>query len=1083
MTIRPLALVLLAALATPAAAQTYSKTEVYTYHDNSTIWVLGQTASVSCVSSYPVSEACDGDVVEATGFDPTYAVPVTQSSFGRVINTITYDTTSTVASGQRGTLMTVMDAGGHTTTLSNWKRGIPQRMDYADATYETAVVDDTGSVTSVTDELRNATSFQYDEMGRLTAVTYPTEAGGASWSVSQRKFVRSATAAYGLPVGHWQEELTTGSGKKITYFDAFWRPVLVRQYDEANPTGTQSFVKSTYDSSGKVTFQSYPSSSSTPTTGVWTSYDALGRVTSVGQDTELTPSLQVTATTYNTGFTTTVTNPRGFSTTTSFQAYDQPRTDWPRTINAPEGVTTDIPRDPFGKPESITRSGTYAGSPLSATRRYVYDAYQRLCQTIEPESGTTIVAYTADDLIDWSADGQVSSSNPNGQTCQIDRDGTALAARINRTYDPRHRELTRSTVSGVENVTTTYYADGQVNTVTAANPGTNPVSTTYTYNKRRLLTREVLQHNASTAWTFDYAYNANGHLSSQTYPGSLVVGYAPDALGRPTQAGTFATGVTYYPNGAIAGFTYGNGIVHTMTQNARQLPARSLDSYGNGGNTTKVLDDSFSYDGNGNVLSLTDASNAPTADNRSWGVLAGTVYDGLDRLVSVRSTNQWGALTGNYNAIYSYDPLDNLRTNRLGASQLNYTYDTSNRLTQLSNGLGGNWAITSDTRGNVTANALKAQAYQFDLAHRMNAVTGKESYLYDGHGRRARTLNLTTGTIEYYGYGKDGRLLQDWSNRRQVRNGYVYLGNTVVGLYEVNLTNGTVTPKYQHTDALGSPVVTTNASKTVLSRMSYTPYGLPTLPMDGVGYTGHFMDVGTQLTYMQQRYYDAQLGRFLSVDAVCADEQSGSNFNRYWYASGNPYRFKDPDGRYVCNTEADCEAARAGLSAINAALRNQHTPTEYAILKAARDFYGEEGEDNGVLVQTGAEDKAVTLPDQSAKDGLKTTITINSDGAKAYEAATKKSSISYGQYVGETMVHEGVHGATQRARRIMTMIKTELRAGEVDAYSAQARFDHAARINPWGYLSKDGSLDADAIGRAADRSVTKTCAVEGVVCK
>jgi hypothetical protein len=94
-------------------------------------------------------------------------------------------------------------------------------------------------------------------------------------------------------------------------------------------------------------------------------------------------------------------------------------------------------------------------------------------------------------------------------------------------------------------------------------------------------------------------------------------------------------------------------------------------------------------------------------------------------------------------------------------------------------------------------------------------------------------LELKTGTIECFSHGKDGRLLQDWSNRRQVRNGYIYLGNTVVGLYEVNLTNGTVTPKYQHTDALGSPVATTNASKTVLSRMSYTPW--PADAADGRG--------------------------------------------------------------------------------------------------------------------------------------------------------------------------------------------------------------------------------------------------------
>ena len=248
----------------------------------------------------------------------------------------------------------------------------------------------------------------------------------------------------------------------------------------------------------------------------------------------------------------------------------------------------------------------------------------------------------------------------------------------------------------------------------------------------------------------------------------------------------------------------------------------------------------------------------------------------------MRDTYQWGAVDWNgYNA--------------------NYSYDSSNRLTQLSSGVGSQWSVSHDVRGNITANALRNQAYEFDLAHRLNAVTGKESYLYDGNGRRARTLNLQTGTIEYFGYNKEGRLLADWSNRRGVRNHYIYLGNALVGLYEVNIVNGlgTKTSKYQHTDALGGPVVTTDAGKAVLSRMSYTPYGMPTLPMDGVGYTGHFVDVGTQLTYMQQRYYDPAIGRFLSVDPMVIDTTTGWNFNRYNYAADNPYKFTDPDGRWI----------------------------------------------------------------------------------------------------------------------------------------------------------------------------------------
>ena len=50
---------------------------------------------------------------------------------------------------------------------------------------------------------------------------------------------------------------------------------------------------------------------------------------------------------------------------------------------------------------------------------------------------------------------------------------------------------------------------------------------------------------------------------------------------------------------------------------------------------------------------------------------------------------------------------------------------------------------------------------------------------------------------------------------------------------------------------------------------------------------------------MQQRYYDPIAGRFLSVDPVTTDTKTGSSFNRYVYGNNNPYKFKDPDGRFA----------------------------------------------------------------------------------------------------------------------------------------------------------------------------------------
>ena len=363
-------------LAGHASAQTTSKTEVITYWDNTTKWVLGQTASITCFESIPASTSCNNatsasdpsDVISSTTYDATYAMPLTTSSFGKLQSTMTYDTTSTVASGQLGTLKTVKDGLNQTTTLSNWKRGIPQTIQYADLTSQSAVVNDNGWISSVTDELGNKTCYGYDTMGRLGGITYPSEASAgvcdaSTWTAMTRSFVPVAAVEYGIAAGHWRETVTTGNATKITYYDGMWRPLLVREYDAGNQAATQRFTKTAYDADGRVSFAAYPVSTLTYAAqqagdkGVTTGYDALGRVTSVSQDTELTPSLQVTTTTYNTGFTTTVTNPRGYATTTSYLTYDQPSTDWPLVITAPvaEDAMSRLDVDPLGLDETDRR--------------------------------------------------------------------------------------------------------------------------------------------------------------------------------------------------------------------------------------------------------------------------------------------------------------------------------------------------------------------------------------------------------------------------------------------------------------------------------------------------------------------------------------------------------------------------------------------------------------------------------------------------------------------------------------------------------------------------------------------------------
>ncbi len=209
--------------------------------------------------------------------------------------------------------------------------------------------------------------------------------------------------------------------------------------------------------------------------------------------------------------------------------------------------------------------------------------------------------------------------------------------------------------------------------------------------------------------------------------------------------------------------------------------------------------------------------------------------------------------------------------------------------------------LTYDFQGNLASKGPSGavQNYTFDLGNRLRSVPNKETgYEYDGHGRRVYANTVGSGHILSQ-YAIDGKLLYQENHKLGKRIDYIYLGTRLVAQRERPLASSTATLKYQHTDALGSPLAVTNPSKVTIETSEYEPYGqLVNKPLfDGPGYTGHAQDAATGLTYMQQRYYDPQIGRFLSVDPVTAYTNPGRNFNRYWYANDNPYRFNDPDGR------------------------------------------------------------------------------------------------------------------------------------------------------------------------------------------
>jgi len=375
------------------------------------------------------------------------------------------------------------------------------------------------------------------------------------------------------------------------------------------------------------------------------------------------------------------------------------------------------------------------------------------------------------------------------------------------------------------------------------------------------------------------------------------VSFAPNALGQPTQASGYASGASYHPNGQRAGFTYTNGLIHSQTLNARGLPQRIRDRSG----AASRLDYTYTYDAHGNVTSILDGVNGN--ENRSLQ------YDARDRPISATAANIYGE------EIYEYDALDNVRRvagypNGLGGyvQDHRYQYDAGQRLSRIDNELGvPQWYVSSSGLGEAPLTRTghgQTWNYQWNAAGRMtradrvHAGSTWEAYAYDAHGHRTLSTR-NTGSTRHQIYTRAGQLLYTEDSRDNQRIDYIHLGNKLIAQRSRPLNTSTATTTWHHTDAIQSANVETSSAGAQTHRTVRMPFGAPYSGQyrEGPGFAGHVTDTQTNLTYMQQRYYDPIAQRFLSPDPVDVSTANGSNFNRYWYANNNPYRFIDPDGR------------------------------------------------------------------------------------------------------------------------------------------------------------------------------------------
>lgn len=220
--------------------------------------------------------------------------------------------------------------------------------------------------------------------------------------------------------------------------------------------------------------------------------------------------------------------------------------------------------------------------------------------------------------------------------------------------------------------------------------------------------------------------------------------------------------------------------------------------------------------------------------------------------------------------------------------------------------------------------------------------------------------------------------------------------------------SATTMVSYFHNDISGTPMLSTDAHGAVLWKENYRPYGdklnkPPAALGNKIGFHGKPYDFNTGLSYMDARYYDPVIGRFIGMDPKGIEPGELHSTNRYAYANNNPYRYVDPDGRspldvvflvYDLGKLGVAMYTGVGVGAaafdVGASMVGVFSPVPFAgqALKAGR------GVERGVAAMRSADrvaDTARGVVGQAADAGQIAKATVNGENAatKAGRAAHK----------------------------------------------------------------------------------------------
>lgn len=605
----------------------------------------------------------------------------------------------------------------------------------------------TGELSTATDENQQVTTYSYYPDTRLQSVVGPAVSGGnpeTDYSYPSSNEVDSQT----------RENASTWIQKK-SLFDGLGR-ISHQETLNGCSGGDYITVDTTYDLDERVFSVSNPhcGQSTSASDGIIyhgtpqgsDGYDPLGRPTLVTDADEVSTqawSYQDDTTTYR----------------------DEAGSSWSRTNDAlgrlgtvvePGGLQTTYGYDGFGNLVSTNQGGNSNLGEIPRTRGFSYDSLSRLTASSNPETGNISFSYDAHSNLQYKTDaiGTVSKYSYDALNRVIEKDYSDGTRSEWYGYDGKD-EGGNSLGSPFNTNAVGRLSHTSDNIHIASNLG-------YDAMGRLTLKNDCLESDCSYSDNQSATYDLAGNLTSLTYPDGRVVNQTWDGVGRLLTVsdatpggsnGTYLNVTQYWPNGAVNGSTYGNGLSQNLAINSRLQPTGSVANWTN----LSLLNRQVAYTNSGSNGCTQAANNGNVysrIDNLQPGNTEYFCYDILNRLTSAYRTDNA------YNHSYSYDSFGNMSLqDNLSNSAVKYESDPAgtNRLLRSHDG-GTTWNdLVYDASGALTQSSdgiNPTNTYQHNAMGQLLSIDGgTDSYLYDAWDQRAFkwTGNGTTDYIYFNG--------------------------------------------------------------------------------------------------------------------------------------------------------------------------------------------------------------------------------------------------------------------------------------------------------------------------------------------